>query len=222
VTLIGLIRGINVGEPEFKHTPVRLQKLAVEWHGFLLTRQRVEPPPVQWWAVSPGDGVVRMEFAGTGEQRPDGTWLRAVVPDAAGAQWIEYADAAVGNYRAALVRDGRLQACLMVVTRGTLPARAWLASLFTLQQLDSTDRRCLLLGQRQDAPDPGPTVCACFAVGSHAIVAAIRAGSVTIDAVGRQLKAGTNCGSCRPEIGRLVAAEAAGVNNPVPRSVAAG
>ncbi|HUG73459.1 MAG TPA: (2Fe-2S)-binding protein, partial [Steroidobacteraceae bacterium] len=89
-------------------------------------------------------------------------------------------------------------------------------------QLDATDRRCLLLGQRQDAPDPGPTVCACFAVGSHAIVAAIRAGSDSVDAVGRQLNAGTNCGSCRPEIGRLVAAEAAVDIKQLPRSVAAG
>ncbi|HUG72783.1 MAG TPA: nitrate reductase, partial [Steroidobacteraceae bacterium] len=118
------------GEPEFKHTPVRLEKLAVEWHGFLLTRQQVEPPVVQWWAQSPGDGVVRMEFAGSGTRRPDAAWLRMVLPGATGAQWIEFADDAVGHYRAALVTDGRLQACLMVVTRGTLPARAWLASLF--------------------------------------------------------------------------------------------
>jgi assimilatory nitrate reductase catalytic subunit len=162
-----------------------------------------------------------MEFAGSGGEPPDGAWLRQALPDSAGAQWIEYADATAGNYRAALVSEGRLQACLMV-TRGTLPARTWLASLFNRPQLDSTDRRWLLLGQRQDVPDPGPTVCACFAVGSHAIVAAVRTGSTSIDAVGRQLKAGTNCGSCRPEIARLVAAEAAGQAPAGPRSVAVG
>lgn len=210
------------GEPEFKHTPVRLQKLAVEWHGFLLTRQKVAPPEVQWWAQSPGDGVVRMEFAGSGARRPDAAWLRTVLPEATGAQWIEFADEAVGNYRAALVTDGRLLACLMVATRGTLPARTWLASLFAHPLLDATDRRCLLQGHRLDTPDPGPTVCACFAVGRHAIVAAIRAGSGSVDAVGRQLKAGTNCGSCRPEIGRLVAAETGGEVTSTKRAVAAG
>jgi assimilatory nitrate reductase catalytic subunit len=193
------------GEPEFKHTPVRLEKVTVEWRGFLLSREPVAPPSVQWWAASPGDGVVRLEFAGRGAARPDADWLRAVVPDAAQAEWIEFADAAAGHYRAALVRDGRLLACLMVAGRGSLPARAWLASLFARDSLDATDRRCLLLGRRQDMPDPGPTVCACYAVGAATITEAIRAGCDSIEAVGRKLRAGTNCGSCRPEIGKLLA-----------------
>jgi assimilatory nitrate reductase catalytic subunit len=194
------------GEPEFKHTPVRLEKVAVEWRGFLLTRERVAPPDALWWAASPGDGVVRLEFAGRGAARPDAEWLRSVVPGAAKAEWIEFADASAGNYRAALVSDGRLLCSLVVVTRGVLPARAWLSSLFARERLDATDRRFLLLGQRHDAPDPGPTVCACYAVGTHTIAAAIRGGCDSVEAVGRKLRAGTNCGSCRPEIGKLVAA----------------
>jgi assimilatory nitrate reductase catalytic subunit len=199
------------GEPEFKHTPVRLEKLAVEWRGFLLTRERVPLPDVLWWAASPGEAMVRMEFAGRGARRPDATWLRSVVPGAAKAEWIEFADEAVGNYRAALVAGGRLLACLVVATRGELPPRNWLASLFAQARLDATDRRCLLLGRRHDAPDPGPTVCACFAVGANPINEAIQAGCDSVEAIGRKLRAGTNCGSCRPEIGRMIAAAAATV-----------
>jgi assimilatory nitrate reductase catalytic subunit len=194
------------GEPEFKHTPVRLEKITIEWRGFLLTRESVAAPDTLWWAASPGDGVVRLEFAGRGHTRPGASWLRSAVPDAAEAEWIEFADESTGHYRAALIRQGRLLACLMVVTRGALPGRAWLASLFARQSLDITDRRCLLLGRRQDAPDPGPTVCACYAVGANTIAEAVRGGCDSIDAVGRKLRAGTNCGSCRPEIGKLVAA----------------
>ncbi|HWL62027.1 MAG TPA: molybdopterin-dependent oxidoreductase [Steroidobacteraceae bacterium] len=194
------------GEPEFKHTPVRLEKVVVEWRGFLLTREPVAPPEALWWAASPGDGVTRLEFAGRGASRPGAEWLRSVLPAAAQAEWIEFADAATGHYRAALVQQGRLLACLMVVTRGALPARAWLASLFARDSLDATDRRCLLLGRRHDAPDPGPTVCACHAVGAITITDAVRSGCDSVEAVGRKLRAGTNCGSCRPEIAKLVAA----------------
>jgi assimilatory nitrate reductase catalytic subunit len=193
------------GEPEFKHTPVRLEKVAVEWRGFLLSRDPVPAPEATWWAVSPGQGMVRLEFAGSGARRPDARWLMSVVPAADKAEWIEYDDAAAGRYRAALVKDGRLLAALMVTARGALPPRAWLASLFAREQLDATDRRCLLLGRREDLPDPGATVCACFAVGANTISAAIRSGCDSIEAVGRQLRAGTNCGSCRPEIGRMIA-----------------
>jgi assimilatory nitrate reductase catalytic subunit len=43
-------------------------------------------------------------------------------------------------------------------------------------------------------------------VGANTIRAAITAGCTSVDAVGQKLKAGTNCGSCRPEIVKLIAA----------------
>jgi len=195
------------GEPEFKHTPVRLEPVAVEWQGFLLSVSRVAAPDVLWWAFSPGDGVQRLEFAGNGAFPAHATWLRDVLPGAASAEWIEFEDAAAGSYRAALVEQGRLIAVLMV-SRGTLPARGWLASLFAQQDLDAADRRSLLRGARSDVPDAGPVVCACFGVGANTIRAAIQGGCSSVAAVGQCLKAGTNCGSCRPEIGRLIASEA--------------
>ncbi len=195
------------GEPEFKHTPVRLEKVPVAWSGFLLTRARVPMQQASWWAVSSGTDVIRMEFAGEGAP-PDAAWLREALPEAADAEWIEFEDAGAGSYRAAVVRDGRMLACLMVSPQGRLPPRAWLASLFGATRLDAIDRRSLLTGRRSDAPDPGPTVCACFGVGANTITAVIRDGCDSLDAVGLRLRAGTNCGSCRPEIARLIAGHA--------------
>ena len=50
-------------------------------------------------------------------------------------------------------------------------------------------------------PDPGPIVCACFAVGLGTLRRAIvdrRLASLA--AIGEALRAGTNCGSCLPEL----------------------
>ena len=102
---------------------------------------------------------------GSGAARPDAAWLRQVFPDLPQADWIEYDDGIAGNYRAALLVDGRLEACLMVSATGALARRSWLASLFSQSTIDAADRRCILLGQRQDGVDPGPTVCACFGSG---------------------------------------------------------
>jgi assimilatory nitrate reductase catalytic subunit len=46
-------------------------------------------------------------------------------------------------------------------------------------------------------------------VGTNQILQAAAEGHTTLAAIGRCLRAGTNCGSCRPEIGRLLAACAA-------------
>ncbi len=65
-----------------------------------------------------------------------------------------------------------------------------------------------LLAGRPAAPqaDRGPIVCVCFDVGLKAIVEAISTRRLTsVEAVGKLLSAGTNCGSCRPAIQRLIA-----------------
>ena len=56
-----------------------------------------------------------------------------------------------------------------------------------------------------DRPDPGAIVCSCFSVGVNEIAAAVVSGrAIGVEDVGRLLKAGTNCGSCRSEIRTVV------------------
>jgi assimilatory nitrate reductase catalytic subunit len=56
------------------------------------------------------------------------------------------------------------------------------------------------------AADPGALVCACFGVGRRAIEGVIADGRARCPAsLGRLLKAGTNCGSCLPELEVLLA-----------------
>ncbi len=57
-----------------------------------------------------------------------------------------------------------------------------------------------------DQPDPGATVCACFDVGINTILNAIETkGLTSVDAIGDALNAGTNCGSCKPELAGILA-----------------
>ena len=59
-------------------------------------------------------------------------------------------------------------------------------------------------------PDRGPIVCACFDVGLNTIAEAIASGRATsVAEIGAALRAGTNCGSCRPELAALLARDAA-------------
>ncbi|MEC7670277.1 MAG: (2Fe-2S)-binding protein [Pseudomonadota bacterium] len=56
-----------------------------------------------------------------------------------------------------------------------------------------------------DQPDPGPTVCACFSVGLNTLRDAVANGANTVEALGEVTCAGTNCGSCKPELAALIA-----------------
>jgi assimilatory nitrate reductase catalytic subunit len=56
-------------------------------------------------------------------------------------------------------------------------------------------------------------VCACFGVGRATICDAIAGGARSTGDIGAALRAGTNCGSCIPELKRLIA-EAAAADQP--------
>lgn len=124
---------------------------------------------------------------------------------------MEYRDAAMGRYRAACVRDGRLEAVFFIAPDQRLPAREWLSSLFKQEMIAPAELAGLLTARppKGAAANTGRTVCACFSVGENTIMHAIQTEKLdSIEAVGACLKAGTNCGSCVPEIRRLVARHA--------------
>lgn len=112
----------------------------------------------------------------------------------------------VANLKAGNI-DGRLQACLFVAPSHELPLRGWLAGLFAAQPLDSVERASLLAGRPgQGQRDSGRMICACFGVGINTLTATIREQRLTTpQAIGAALNAGTNCGSCIPELQRLIA-----------------
>jgi assimilatory nitrate reductase catalytic subunit len=87
-----------------------------------------------------------------------------------------------------------------------LPSRTWLAGLFGKDRLDDEDRAGLLVGQPiGKGVDTGPTVCSCFGVGRNTICTAIREqGLKTAAEITACLKAGGNCGSCVPELKKLL------------------
>jgi NAD(P)H-nitrite reductase large subunit len=60
------------------------------------------------------------------------------------------------------------------------------------------------VGDAARAAARGRTLCSCFDVAEADIVSAIAAGA-TLAKVQKDLKCGTNCGSCVPELRRLVA-----------------
>jgi len=193
------------GEPEFKHTPVRVEPFVVEWQAFVLSRTALAVDRVANWTRVQGEGFVRYELGGRGPAHAD--WARDVLKVSGETDWIEYADAGAGVYRAAHLVEGRLQACVFVARRGAaLPPRQWLAGLFAQETLAPRDRATLLAGRApHQGADPGPTVCPCFGVGRNTICAAIRERALTTTAqVTACLKAGGNCGSCVPEIGKLL------------------
>lgn len=193
------------GQPELKATPVRLEPVGIDWYGFVLSRERMSFVDVSYAVVTRGAGYWRHELAGTGDVRD---FVGRVRRELGGAgDWLEYADARSGNFRCARLIDGRLQSCLFVSPRTRLPDRAWLGRLFDISGLGEAERASLLAGRPADgSADSGPIICACHSVGRDALIRAISSQALTsVREIGNLLRAGTNCGSCIPELNALLA-----------------
>lgn len=189
------------GQPEMKATPSAIAPVAYAAQGFVLSREGFSLPQGSWWAKLAVEGGEGRLFA-TDATPAD---LMAAVRAAFGEDGLtEMVDAKGGIYRCALIRDGRLDAALFLAPAGRAPLWDTVKSAFADPRAMPENRLALLAGRSLDgAGDPGPTVCACFGVGLNAIRTAFAGGAASPEDIGRQLKAGTNCGSCLPEIRRI-------------------
>lgn len=201
------------GQPEFKHTPVRVEAYRPAWHGFILSRRRIQAGDTGYWSRSIGRDHWQMQIAG--DQAP-GDWAAHARQLLCGAdanpEWLEFHDTAGGSYRAARFVDGRLESSLFIGRDHHLPSHDWVASLFRAERIEARDRMWLLAGEPGPGrSDAGRIVCACFSVGVNTLIEAIRSdGLSSPEAIGAALQAGTNCGSCVPELRALIAETRAG------------
>jgi assimilatory nitrate reductase catalytic subunit len=190
------------GQPDAKATPASITPIRFAFRGFALTRAPMSPPPGTWWArvaVARASGLLLATNEG-----PE-VW-RGRARQMLGTELAEYVDQQRGIYRAASFAAGELTGCLFIGTADTAPQWDAVKTLFAAQALADDARRVLLTGRSADGfVSAGPIVCACFSVGMATIRAAIQAGAASAEAIGEALGAGTNCGSCLPELKRLLA-----------------
>jgi len=203
--LIDAITDPVSGQPEFKQTPVAVTAYAASWHGFVMTRDALDcAAAAGFWARVRGKTCWRHEIAGLEIAADVPLQMRSLIGLA--GDWIEMKDPGATRYRGALIEDGRLLAVYFLERDADrLPPRHWLESLFDSETLSDAERHALLLGRPGPGmADNGRIICACFGVGEHSLTQAMAEGARSVEALGVQLKAGTNCGSCIPELKRLL------------------
>lgn len=137
-----------------------------------------------------------------GQQKPE-DWeaeARLLTGQAEGDLSLQ-SDAATGGVRIAITQGGRITGLLFVSPNPVVVSRS---AIIALIGTDTSALAALAGRNAADRPDPGATVCACFDVGRNTLLAAIAGGASTVAALGGATCAGTNCGSCKPELAALL------------------
>ena len=193
------------GQPESKHDAARIEPFKAAHYGFAISRIQPALSSDLYWARARAGTGWRTEFAGETTLDDPAAFLRTAFSTGEGRDPIALIDTRAGRGSLAMFDEDGLVAALYYDTRPVGVARAWAAEQLVNPFADPKERLRLLAGRPGgDEPDKGAIVCSCFSVGSHEISAAITSGSTTVETIGDVTCAGTNCGSCRSEIQKLL------------------
>ncbi|MCC6814137.1 MAG: (2Fe-2S)-binding protein, partial [Rubrivivax sp.] len=134
-----------------------------------------------------------------------------------GTGLLAYRDARRGQWRRARLEPaGKGQQLHAMLLAGDVSAQAWIAPLLQ-DRLDAQPLRRALLQPGAEPPQPlaprGATVCACEGVGENAITGLLKAcagdAPARLARLKEELRCGTQCGSCVPQLQRMVQASMA-------------
>lgn len=195
------------GQPELKFTPISIRKMRLDWWAFVLLESEPDRQLLQkasYWALARrGDGW-SIELAGESSECEADVFVDEICQSVVSQDELIYKDTKTGNYRKSVLNNSRLVGFATTSKVGPVEAdRVWLGQNIG-KDLDPSIRLSLLAGRPPAGEATGKIICSCMGIGAGAIEKAIKAGDLSVEAVGKSTCAGTNCGSCKPEISALI------------------
>ncbi|OUM07154.1 nitrate reductase [Pseudomonas syringae] len=208
-------------QPELKHSGVRIEKTRLTWQFFALIEGNVQQRMEQLRPLCDGFAYLSMSLAGRERSALIVNAASSTAPDPALLHDIDRVLGldtgpvmAYDDPRHAIGKRIRIdnQRITGVRLAGETLARHWLQTLWLEERIEDSVRRWLLAplsnppgkdtSQRRDK-----TLCNCMNVSQSAVTSGIARG-LDLNQLKKQLGCGTQCGSCVPEIKRLINAVA--------------
>jgi len=208
-------------QPELKHSGVRIEAVELPWQFFALVEGNVQQHFEALRPLCEDFAYVSLSLAG--RERP-ALLIRAACAQPPAPQRLQEIDLHLGldhgpvlaydDSRRAIGKRVRIEQGRITAIRlaGETLARHWLQNLWLEGRVDAQLRPWLLAplsappGAAGANPGAQKTLCNCKNVSHSAVCAGIRSG-LDLQGLKQQLGCGTQCGSCVPEIKRLLAAK---------------
>jgi len=197
------------GQPESKHMPVSLSRWPAAWQAELFVRgENITPPVTTYWSLITQPGVTHFTLADSSLPADWMAWLKeSYATDNLLCQTAQLGD---DGFSLLAWSDGALQLAFYARRRPPSPDRQAVLAAFTTPPHTAQQRLALLAGRAdRDKAPAGAIICSCYSVGEIPITEAVRQGCHSVQQLGEKLKCGTNCGSCIPELKKIIAGQLA-------------
>jgi assimilatory nitrate reductase catalytic subunit len=192
------------GQPASKYAAVRIERFAAVRYGFAIFRAPPREFDADYWALARCAGGWRAEFAFEAH-RDWPSWAERLLQVDPDGPILAYHDASAGQQRFASFDGDRLRGALFLACEPVSVSRNWAVDQLGASFSDRRARLAIVAGRPpRGSIDRGALICSCFGIGANQIISAVASGCASVEDVGRATQAGTNCGSCRAEIRRLI------------------
>jgi len=190
------------GQPAAKFTPVQVSPFNATIYGFAVSLNKPAFSSAAYWAQVRHANGWRTELAFEDAIADPKKFAVDHFSEGFETDILFLQDASRQDHRILLFEQNRLVAALFLSPRPLTLSRDWIADQLNQEIIEPSSRFLLSAGRPGPSqPDKGPIICACFSIGANQISQAIlEEGCLNVDDVGKLLKAGTNCGSCKSEI----------------------
>ena len=186
----------NSGQPESKLSAVSVKRREVQSWVALVSRHRLDTNDLDaqgfdYWSISPVGEHWASLIARTGSSD-----FSSLLP------LTDIVSYQFGHSKRMLGRTmGRVEWLACVESEASeLPTMEHLSAQLDADVADWRRLASSGLGE----VDTSPMICSCFEVSEDQIVAAVDRGCCSIEALGVELKCGTNCGSCVPQLAQYL------------------
>ena len=190
------------GQPASKNARIKITPASVGYFGFAICED--EPDGLEglsYWAKARCVGGWRLEFAAEDKAAIDTLELKL----GTNGSPVHYEDVSSKQSRKAWFDGRALRAALFVALEPVAVSRTWATEKLTNSFENTAEKLRVLAGRPgQDQSDRGAIICSCMGVGINEIRYAVSQGCSTVSEIGKMCGAGTNCGSCKSEIGGIL------------------
>ncbi len=190
------------GQPEFKFSPAAIQKVETPLWAALISDRPLDCSGFIDWTMTPMANNQGFHYRIATAEHID--WSDFINRHGSNAEGCaHYCDSGLGDERFICYQDDRVKLAIFCHRdQSALPSADWLKDIFSKDMELSPWQ--LLAGRNMAQADKGRLICSCFEVGEKQIVHSIVNGTCSVKQLGEELKCGTNCGSCIPELNHLV------------------
>lgn len=189
------------GQPESKQTAVSITPTHYQQHVQLHTVNDTKPN-ADFWLKNNNKFCSSYQLAFSEKLTDALAWTKAL--NLSISEWLQFTNQQTEQTFIVGLEQNKL-ACFAVFSRQAIESEAqWLDHIFSATTLPITDISALLQGTASEAFANGKQVCSCYGVGEKTIESAIKKGCNSVEKLGKKLKCGTNCGSCKSELSALI------------------